>query len=433
MAKPNPTQPKIARKLATRSAILLLVTAVLVVGYRWAIEQRGDFDLAPANTEGMIAAIELRDEGQQLVVFTRDGKKVGNAGYQNGIEDRDAAWSPDGNRIFFVSNRSSVQNEERGAFNLFRWNPAANSEPSQRTTGTISRGNPAFSNLAEHQDLAPLLTGGGRVLTFNAKEMSTQLMLPPTTREVATSEQEGGGATTQFERLYSQIGSSFRTARWCGNGQYIAAVMRRDEGEILIVQQVFGTQLPLPKLAAAGESIDLSVDPKNGQVIYAVRGFQWPDPQMVPPQFRRNGKIVTPFRHALFVLDPTIEGPGQPIGVSPDDKNAFGPPAVSPNGGTLVIPIGEFADGVVNPKRLVSMPTTPNGAAAMALLVEGAVYEPSWHPTGELITYIKRLDGRRHIFTISREGRDEKQVSTGEGEYASPLFSPQGKAPPEAK
>ena len=81
-----------------------------------------------------------------------------------------------------------------------------------------------------------LMTAGGFVLEFDPKKGSTHQVLPPVGKERGSQEAEEGSAS-QFDEIYQRLGSSFREAKWLKGKEYVAAVMRREEGgEILIVQ-----------------------------------------------------------------------------------------------------------------------------------------------------------------------------------------------------
>lgn len=429
MSNGNPPiqTPKIVRKFITRSVVLMVTIAVLFYGYQWAQQQKGDFDFAPAKTAGMIGAVRLEDEGQRAVAFTADGKLVENPGYETGVIDRDLVWQPDGNRLFFVSDRGKVPGSNIKAFNIFRWNPATNDAPVQRTDGTRGRGNPSFSDEeAPGRNSSALIVSGGFVLEFTPKDKSTRQVLPPLGNEISASDEEGGGSAGQFGRVYESLGTSFRLAKWCKGKRFIAAVMRNESGETLVLQDLEpgekGLKSPVP--IAGGERIEIAVNPKDGRIVYCIQNFRWPNEKMIPPEFKKGNRVTVPFRHGIAIFDPENPTQTEPVALSQSDEIAFGQPVISPDGSVIAVTVGKFADAAITPGQLVVMPLRAQGGAAPTGLVQGEVYEPDWSPDGGRLVYIKRDAGKRHIYSIKNDGSDEKAVST-EGEFATPKYSPQ--------
>ncbi|CAN5410939.1 hypothetical protein BH11ARM2_BH11ARM2_35560 [soil metagenome] len=420
-------QPKILQKMLLRTVLLAAMLAALFYAYNWTRERKGDFDIAPADTKGWTLAVKVQTDGQQVVAVKPDGTIVENAGWTAGTVDRDAVWQPDGNRAFFVSDRDAPGNPKGAkAFNIFRWNPVTNGEPDQRTVGTRSRSDPAFPMQPVEGPVTALITSGGFVQEFDAKDRSTRQILPPVGNEVATSNDEGGAAaSSQFSAFYGELGNSFRTARWLHGKDFIAAVMRRDEGEVLVIQDMRPTsdgKFKRPLVPAAGERIDLAVDPKSGNLVFSVMGFAFPPGQPVPDQFKKGNTITVPFKNALFRVDPE-KGMEPPVAAS--NVAAFAHPVISPDGSQIVMVVGQFADGAITPKQLSILPNQSGAAPAQATLVEGEVYEPVWSKDGSRILYAKRTSGSRSIFEIGKDGSGERNLTGGKGDFANPAPSPQ--------
>src|SRR5579862_3836173 len=116
----QPTQPRITQRLLLRTAIGIFVLAGLVMAFRWykthESDLHGDDSL---DTAGCVAAIETTDDGSQALVFKDDanGTVIRQPNIRPDFEDRDLAWRPDGNFLFFASNR------EKAKFTMFRWFP----------------------------------------------------------------------------------------------------------------------------------------------------------------------------------------------------------------------------------------------------------------------------------------------------------------------
>ena len=432
---PAPASAKINQKLVVRTLLGLVTLAILLFAYNWFKGLGDNFDdLGKANTAGMIAAIQFQADGQQTVAVSADGKVAENTGYSAGTTDRDLAWDPEGNRLYFVSDRLTEEGQKAvRSFNIFRWNPVTNSEPSQRTIGTRGRSNPYFDveSGAEAKPTA-LITSGGFVQEFNPKDRSTRQVLPPLGREVAASSNsdDAGGSDSQFTALYGGIGTSFRVAKWMKNRTYIAAVMRRDEGETLLVQnmQEKDGKFEPPAVVAAGSHIDITVSPKDGVLVYDIQDFQWPDPRNIPEAFRKGGKITRPVAHMVGIVDPVAKGPSEPVVASSEDNACFGSVSASPDGTRIALVLGPFTNGSLDPKALFVFPLKSGAQAAGARMVVGAVYEPSWSPDGKQLTYVKRdADGKRSIYVINADGSGERSITGGKGDFGYPIFSPQTK------
>lgn len=422
-------KPKYERKMFNSFFGLWVALGVIGGGYLFLVSNKEDLgDFGSADTAGQIAAIQIHDEGQQVVIFDKLGKKSLSPNYTAGKTDRDIAWRPDGNRLFFVSDRGQP------AFNVFRWNLSTN-DVNQRGISTLSRFDLSFRQILNPEDKSfvdaanqtVLLSQGGFILELDAKKGTTQQILPPK-GGVTVGSEEGSGSSGQLDALYQKLGTSFRSARWLHGDDFLAVVMKRDEGEILFVQKnpARATQEDTPRVLAAGEKISMDVDPKNGILVFTVLDFKFPDPENIPEGNIKDGKVIRPFKHGIFAYDTTKEGNEAlvRIGISNDDKVAFGAPAVSPDGTQVVIPGGHYDGTSFTPQALGIMAVQPDGGSVGSRIAAGPIYEPAWSPDGRSLTYIKRDGGHRSIFTIDKDGANEKKVSD-DGDYMTPKFSPQ--------
>src|SRR5579884_322901 len=165
-SEPVTAQPKISQRLILRTAILLFVMALLFWGFRVFEDQHGDYDRG-GDSAGMIAAIQVKDNGQEAVLIHPDGTIVGTDNWKDGATDRDLAWQPDGRFLFFVSDRDG------GTFHLVRWNPSATST-SPLTAGTRGRSSPTFAaDSPTDPNDSMLLICGGDVQGFDPKKKNT--------------------------------------------------------------------------------------------------------------------------------------------------------------------------------------------------------------------------------------------------------------------
>lgn len=422
----SPQQPKINRRLVVRTVALLFGLAILIAGFQFYRSLGGDAEqLVRADTVGAIAALEMLPDGQRAVVIGADGKIRRDEGWKQGVRDRDLAWQPDGNFLFFVSNRRSRN------YDLFRWSPARDTA-TQMTQGTRSRGNPQFpAPDVENANRGALITTGGAVFEFETDTKNTPQVLPPASNEITKGGNDGeSGAEGQIAAIYGTLGKSFKIARYCQGRRFIAAVMRREVGEVLILQDMTPNsegKIVRPVPVAAGERVDFDVNPRDGSIVLTVQGFQWPDPAMAPPQFRKGNRITTPGRHMLALFHP--ESGLAPIGLVPDDRASFGSPAISPDGSVVCVVAGPYEEnnGIV-PKELLVVPCTQAGIQANTRIVQGTVFEPAWSPDGERLVFARReANGARALFTIAKDGSNETRLPV-EGNFSNPKFSPQRKS-----
>lgn len=411
-------------KLTRHLVVGLFAIAVLFAAYEWFKGFSQDPDLGTARTSGYVAAIEYLPEGAQVVLFKEDGTKIPSPDYVKGATDRDPAWRPDGHRLFFASDR------EPQVVNIYRWNPATN-KIEKRSLGRRGKGNIVFGPPGYQEPVATaIITSGGIVLSYNPKDGSTKQLLPPVEEE--RSDTEEGGSAGQFEALYERIGQSFREARWGQGRNSIVAVMRRDGGEVLVVQRMGfvkaedgSSRILPPSVVAAGDRIDFDVS-SDGRVAVAVLGFQFPDRNNIPPQFVKKGVATPPYRHALIAFDPDKPEEGlTTLALSPNDQGAMAKPRFSPDGQELLVLLGSFGDtGQFTAEQLARLPVKEGGVREGSSVVMGNVLEAEWHPKGEKIVFVKR-DGRRALFTVDRDGSNEKRLSGDQGDFGSPRFSPQ--------
>lgn len=423
------TQPKNLRRMITRSLILAAVAGAMILGYRYYSEWSQDIDLpATADTAGFVSAIEYLDNGSHAIIIKPDGKKIESPGYTSGKNDKDAVWRPDGNRVFFISDR------EEGAQNVFRWNIGGNTV-SRRTYNSRSKGLPSFPP-AEPDAKVALITSGGTVVEFDSTRATTRQILPPIGKERAVgSGDEGDGSIGQFDAVYRTLGQSFKEARWTLGRKFVAAVMRREDDEVLIIQDLAGESRPIP--FAVGQKIEIDVDPKSGRVFFLVLKFGLLDPAGAPPEFIKNGKIVLPFRHAIGFIDvdkltdpskPPPPGALQFVAQSNSDDAAFHRLSVSPDGTMLMVIDGSYSTTTkaVTPRAIVVMPAEAGGAANASFVLREKVYETSWHPNSDRIAFIKYDGDERAIYAINRDGSGAEKLSSG-GNFGFPRFSPQSK------
>lgn len=408
-----------------RFAALSLVLALGFVGYRMYANWSQDVDLpATADTAEWIAAIQLHDEGAQAVVIKADGTIEPSPGYKPGSTDKDPVWRPDGNRLFFIGDR---ENQET---NVFRWNFGANAV-ARRTYNSRAKAQIFFAGAdVPNANKTALMVSGKNVVEFNPTDGATWLVLPPTDKERQTTD-EGTGSTMQM--AYEQIGDSFRLAKWTPDKAFVVAVMRNEEGEVLVVQPLAGGELP--KTVMAGQRIDFDIHPESGRIFYMVEGFRPLNLESVPKEWIVDGKLKLPFHHMIGWLDPgklaanaAAEDAGGVVAQATDPKEAFRGLKLSPDGAQMAFVATVINnDGMVEPRGLVICPAETAGGSKAGLIHAGAVQEIDWHPGGMKIVFSESKNGERGLFTIDLSNGAVKSLTAGKGDFAQPSFSPQGK------
>lgn len=416
-----------SRRLAVRFVVGLFIIAAALFAYQFLRQASVDIDLPPtADTVGYLAALMQRPDGSQVVLIKPDGKIIPSPGYVAGATDRKPVWRPDGNRLFFTSDRRDK------TFNVYRWNPASNNVH-QRSVGTRAKSDPLFGppGFADANKDA-LVIAGGFVLNFNPRDGSTRQLLPP----VAGTQTQGseGGVASQFESAYQQLGQAFRAAMWGKDRRFLIAIMQRETGdEVLIVQDMQerpnlegGVRLPPPIPVLAANRIDFDVA-ADGKVVVAQLGYRFVSPDRVPPEFIKNGRPVAPYRNGVVFFDPAApEDAVSPIVLTRDDRVGFAGVRVSPKGGEFLLVAGVPQSIGLEPRELAVLPLERGAGSRGRELVTGSIYEPSWDPSGKRIVFVMRKSGeKRSVYSVKSDGSDLKNLTGNLGDFSSPAFSPQ--------
>lgn len=421
-------QPKISQKLLVRSAVGLFALAALLFAFRYFKSNESDLGgNRTVDSKGMIAAIESKGDGQQVVVLKPDGSVILQPDVKPEVQDQDLAWRPDGNALFFASNRVGDK------FTMFRWVPG--DAPEQRAVGSRAQGSPEFliGDADLHAEAHGLVIMGGKVMDYDPKKPSLTQVLPPVdpkNRVQISGDEEGSGGASPFEAQYANLGTSFRKAAWLPDKSAVVAVMRRENGEVLVYQKlnVADPKDGLPKPILAGDKVNFDIDQKSGAVYMAVSNFQWIRPEAAPEQFRKGSVLTTPYKHAILKFDPAASIESQLITItsSKDDKVSFGAIAIDPKGELLLLTIGKYSgEGAIQPEGLAELPLTASGGQ-MVGLVRGDVYEPSWSPSGDKIVFaLRESDTSRAIMEVDRAGGTPIRKSPQEGVFSFPKYSPQ--------
>lgn len=416
-------EPESVKHQKLRLAIFGLTLAAFIVAYQLFKKFSVDpTDLLATNTVGMIAAVETRGDGSQAVIFDASGKKIESPEYKDGINDRDVAWSLDGNRLFFSSDR------DKGVYQIFRWNPGAD-KCEVRTVGSRSKARPQFGPPGYTTDPSiGLIIEGGFVLQMDPKNVERLQLLPPVIQQSGSSE-EGAGA--QFEAMYKDLGTSFKIAKFTSGREGVVALMRRDSGEVLILQgfkitknEKGETLYPRPIPIIAGKRIDFDVS-TDGMIAVAVVGAQRIQENFLL-QPGEKAPPAPPFKNALLLIN-SNDTAVQPsvVFAAPNDSGAIIKPRFSADGKSLFILVGEGSDvGNVTVKGLMSVPAQQSGVKEAQPVVRGAISDFDLSPDGAKVVYTASAGGKNTIFLVDAKGGESTKL-TDDGDYSEPRFSPQ--------
>lgn len=415
--------PKFTRKATIRMVIGLFVIAAGYFFLQALVNRSSDLTLGSFDSAGYMVAVQKRADEAQVVLIKPDGTIQESPNWVKGSYDENPLWDNEGRNIYFVTDRDSKEPH------IFRWNPAekVGDAVRRRSLDRSSKSSISFRVPGGTSETA-LVVQGGRVIEFNPAKGSSLQVLPPLARDMGGGGAESG-AVSAFDQLYDKLGSSFKNAQWGKGKEYIIATMRREEGEILILQPLLpdkegNAQPPIP--VVAGERVDFDVS-NEGKVVATVVKFGLVDTENIPPEMIQNGKLVLPFRHAIFTFVPGQAMSG-PIAAIPDNQVGFLRPRWDPAGKTFILNAGPVDnDNQVSNKALLLFDDTP-GASPKPVLPGVETQSAEWHPNGNLITFtaVDRTTKKTAIFQVSREG-EVKNLTGDKGDFESPRFSPVSK------
>lgn len=385
--------------------------------------ERDPMSYSHLDSVGMVAAIKEEDRGSRAVVIKPNGEILENKQWKAPTVEDSVSWMADGNRLVFSSDRGGRSQ------NLFYWLPEKD-ETQKFQDQSRSMTAPWFEP-NDPTNKTGIMMSGGNVWEFIPEGRKARQILPPLVKS-AVNVEEGGGRQSTMDAIYHNLGTSFKSAYWAGGRAVILAVMRRDEGEICVINYTEpgpDGKTQMPRGFVAGSRVEIDSD--GGQVcVVAVHDFKWPDPDNIPQEFIKDGRTTRPYKNAVMVLQDVASASPKviPIIAAPDDSDqVYSYPTVSPDGSKLLVVLGkQVGDNKVEPVGMLVMPVKEQGGAEAALLVRGEVSDPSWSPDGKKIVYVKRDDeGDNSIYTIGADGGGEARLA--QGNFLQPKFSPQVK------
>ncbi len=210
--------------------------------------------------------------------------------------------------------------------------------------------------------------------------------------------------------------------------------MSRDGGEVLAVQSLTseatpqGPKYPPPTVVDTGDRISFDVA-SDGTVVYALQGFQWPDPSAVPPEFVKNGVATVPYHHCVAFFNCDNPADRKAILVLPDNKAAPGDLSISPDGLKVAVVAGRYLPGEgVKAEALVVLPIKEGGGGESVAIARGNVAGPSWTLDGTSVLYA-RIEGARqsYIESVSASGGTPTPVGPKGAGLLNPIMSPSSK------
>ncbi len=433
-------EPLTHRALGLRLAGGLIGIAALIFGFQWFQEALKDpGGESKVDTQGWVAAIRSAPNGGKVVAVKPDGTIVEPTDGKGAHDDREAVWRPDGNRVLVLSNRDGT------AYDVFRWDPGDGSV-GRRSGDSRGKASLNYRNAREGENgPTALVTMGGLVYEYDQRDASFRQVLPPAVGRTVVQGEDSGGAVGQMDALYRQIGETFVVARWAPSHDLIYAVMRREEGEVFVVNplnQKVNQGRPRPLMA--GGKVEFDVGP-NGLVAVSLLGYQFLDPADVPAEFLKDGVPTPPVSSGVFLIPPGQQpfiiaharnrgfflGPlrpdAKPQFTHPDREFGFAQPTVSPDGARLAVVIGTVTrEGVFESTGLIVFPIAPDSREGVRQVTGGGVGDPSWSPDSQRLVFTLRApDGRRALAVGTLDGAPPKPLSL-DGDFSRPSFSPQG-------
>ena len=431
----QPIQPKSVHRMLMRTAILGAIFGGLLIGYKWLLSPKTQLDdFGAVETKGWIAAVMQTDDGNQAVIIKPDGTIMPSPGYVKGHSDRDVAWRPDGNRIFFSSDR------EENAYNIFRWN-LSNDRVDRKTLGKINKAQPSFAPGAATTEENPLFVYGGTAweLDVSSDGKGNSIVPPGGKNKSATFEEDKAGSAGAELKI--------RNAKYMANKAGVVYVKRGDSSAGIWVQtdnDVIPPKETTKEKVVRTDVIDAEhvwFDTVGGakegsyQALCSVFNLQPPDGKEPPAAWVKNGKIAPPFKNGVFRLNLGAKAGLEPIlQTQPDDKAAFGPIACSPDGTKFALVIGQKVDGDFHGFAILVGPVGAKGQEDLKPIYpqqgstigkDSTILGVSWAPDNKHIVFVASTTGKHDVYTCEDDGTDLKNRTQGKGNFLQAVFSPQ--------
>ena len=232
-------------RVNARLVILGIVVIAMIAAFLWIRSRPQDrawIVVPPVNSKGMIAAfMETEDGLSRLVTITESGT-VREASAPAGTDDQDFVWQADGNRIVFVTNRSSDK-----SFQVFDWLPDRENDAYQITPNGASRSSLWMSPGGEYF----LYTSRGGVYATRYPKLKSMPVFPPNqapdTESQAAEGEIVGPVSEEFKEVIARAwtnlstkleGESFSRGYLDASEKYFAGVYEGPGQQVLILQNL---------------------------------------------------------------------------------------------------------------------------------------------------------------------------------------------------
>ncbi|MBL8048724.1 MAG: PD40 domain-containing protein [Chthonomonas sp.] len=419
-------QPTGLKRRRIMSLGLLLGLAAMYFGYTKLQDFLQDPDTGVRDTRDLVLATKVGSDGAKAVLLSPGGSEELAPDATETSTDKAPVWRPDGNRVFFLSDRNE------GAYLIHRWNVAKKSVE-VRSIGTRSVTGMYWGPFGETDTKEALITQAGFVLSYEPREGTTRQVLPPQMK--SANKDDEGGSTDQFQMQYQNIGKAFRSAKWPSDRSVVYALMTTEDDRQVLVRQGLQPEkdqtgeltLPRPQVLVVGKRVDYDVS-GDGKVVACVLGFDFLNKDSIPEEFVKNGKIIKPYENAVIVFDFAGNAGAIPMAASKDPKSAFVSATFSPTGDQLLAIAGTW-DGKSSfaGQAIVAAPVQAN--AQWQGVVQGNILEVAWHPSGQQMAFVQRVSPTESAVYTLKVGSDQPNKLTSGGEYQSISFSPQTEIP----
>lgn len=413
----------VQRRLIGTIGLAVALVALATFFIWWRNKPPGYLDplIPPANTTGYVVALKEEKGHTRVVAIAPDGTQRSPQGEGDDIE---CAWDAKGERVIFISNRTAD-----GSYQIFNWVPDRKNEPYR-----ISEGAPVRGLYVHPNGRYVLVASRGDIVAFSYPRGLPRRIMPPSVEPFVGGLEEVGlpGTQQDYEDVAQAISSLWRQVKESVEGEafergaldasrrYFAGVLITERGKAVVLQDLepqepnqVSAQVPF-----AGETVELAMHPSEARVLVSLRHFQWPSLASIPREMLNpDGTARKPFENAMLLVD--FEGGVIPIAVSPDDRQQFLSPAISPDGTEVAFVLAERTGDGYATRGLFVAPLREGGVSAAERVVEGEAREPSWLPDGSGLLLIRGGD----IYRVNRDGTALKALTTDGGPYSSPQMS----------
>jgi len=326
----------------------------------------------------------------------------------NNAWDAGAAWSPDGKRIAFCSNRD-------GKSEIYVMN--ADGSDVKRLTDNLS------------DDFGPQWSPDGRKLLFDSERDGN--------KEIYVMDADGGNQTRLTRNNETDAATS-----WSPDGSQIAFASNRDNGSYnydIYVMNADGSNIRKivddpeydaePRWSPDGKKM-LFVTGRNGNFDLYETNIDGTEPRNLTGDYNKNdgaGSWSRDGKSIVFVRN--IQGKEQIFLMSAQGtdliritNNTFnnGHPALSPDGSKVAFE----SDRDGNSEIFVM---SVDGELSQLTDDPADDLDPDWSPDGSKIAFSSNRSGMHHIYVVNADGSSPTQITNSQADDSEPAWSRDGK------